>query len=631
VRVIATAGHVDHGKSTLVQALTGINPDRLKEEQAREMTIDLGFAWLTLPGGESVGVVDVPGHIDFIENMLAGVGGVDAALLVIAADEGVMLQTREHLAILDLLRVQSGIVALTKRDLVDDDWLELVTADVSATLEGTSLAGVPIIPVSSRTRAGIPQLLTELARVLDTCPPRPDRGRPRLSVDRVFTVAGFGTVVTGTLVDGSFTLGQEVRILPRGLTARVRGLQTHKHKIERAVPGSRVAVNLSGVELTDVARGSVVTTPGWLVPTDMVDARFQLLADTPRPLKHNSEVKFFHGAAEVTAQVRLLGDDQLMPGVEGWVQFRFSAPLNLIKGDCFVVRLPSPSITLGGGAVVDAHPTHRHRRFKPEAIAQLETLARGSPAEILLQSLDVSGPISVNELIKKTNMTAEAALLLVNDLTASGDVIVLGASSGHLQTSQTVLSRGAWSGISGKIADDVHGYHSAYPLRPGMPREELKSKLGLAPKLFNDVVALAVTNGLLVESAALLRAPHFAVTFSADQQRAIDGLLARFRNAPYATPSVKESEAAVGADVLMALLDQGQLIKISDDVLFLPQTLAGMIERVREHLQTNGTHSVTAAQVRDLFDTSRKYAVGLLEYLDAKGVTRRVGDERVLR
>jgi len=629
VRVIGTAGHVDHGKSTLVQALTGINPDRLKEEQEREMTIDLGFAWLTLPSGESVGVVDVPGHIDFIENMLAGVGGIDAALLVVAADEGVMPQTREHLAILDLLKVGSGIVALTKRDLVDDEWLQLVTADVSATLKNTCLAGTPIVPVSARTGAGIPQLLAELDHVLAASPPRPDRGRPRLSVDRVFTVAGFGTVVTGTLIDGALVLGQEVTILPKELTARVRGLQTHKKKIERAVPGSRVAVNLSGVELTGVRRGDTVTSPGWLQPTALVDTHFQLLADAPRPLRHNSEVKFFHGAAEVTAQVRLLGDEQLAPGLEGWVQFRLSEPLNLVKGDRFIARLPSPSLTLGGGVVVDAHPTHRHRRFKPEIIAHLETLAQGSPSEILLQALDAVGPTSVTDLLRKTNMAAEVAMPLLNESVAAGDVLVLGNPSVHLQSNHAIISRAVWASLSGRIAGELAAYHTAYPLRPGMPREELKSKLGLAPKLFNEVMAVAMASGVLVESAAFVHAPDFIVTFTVDQQRAVDSLLARFRDAPYATPSVKEAEAALGADVLAALVEQRKLIKVSDDVLFLPQTYGAMIERIQQHIQQAG--SITVAQVRDLFDTSRKYALALLEHLDAKGITKRVGDERVLR
>ena len=285
MRVIGTAGHVDHGKSTLIAALTGINPDRLKEEQERQMTIDLGFAWLTLPGGEEIGIVDVPGHRDFIENMLAGIGGIDAALLVIAADEGVMPQTREHLAILDLLQIKHGIVILTKIDLVDDPaWLDLVEADVRAALQGTVLQAAPILRVSSPTRAGFPELLQSLDTLMEKLPARPDLGRPRLPIDRVFSIAGFGTVVTGTLSDGRLAVGDELEILPVGLHARIRGLQTHKKKEETAVPGSRVAVNLSGVDVEQVSRGEVLASPGQYAPTQRLDVQFRLLAELSAPL-----------------------------------------------------------------------------------------------------------------------------------------------------------------------------------------------------------------------------------------------------------------------------------------------------------------------------------------------------------
>ena len=325
MRVIGTAGHVDHGKSRLVEALTGIDPDRLKEEKEREMTIDLGFAWLTLPSGEPVGIVDVPGHRDFIENMLAGVGGIDAALFVVAADEGVMPQTREHLAILDLLGVRNGVVALTKTDLVEDEeWLELVQLDVTELLEGTVLADARMVPVSVRTGQGLPTLLEELERLLENAPPRRDLSRPRLPIDRVFTIAGFGTVATGTLIDGDLQVGQEVEVLPQGLKARVRGLQTHKEKIERAVPGSRVAVNLTGVSTDEVRRGDVVTIPGWLKPTTLIDVRLRYLDSAPRPLRHNALLKFFSGSAEVMAKTRLLDSEVIRPGGEGWVQLRLA-------------------------------------------------------------------------------------------------------------------------------------------------------------------------------------------------------------------------------------------------------------------------------------------------------------------
>ncbi|MCS7039851.1 MAG: selenocysteine-specific translation elongation factor, partial [Caldilineales bacterium] len=315
MKVIATAGHVDHGKSALVEALTGIHPDRLAEEQARGMTIDLGFAWMDLPTGEAVGIVDVPGHIDFIHNMLAGVGGIDAALFVVAADEGVMPQTREHLDILDLLEVERGVVALTKTDLIDDpDWLALVEEEVRDLLAPTRLAAAPIVPVSAHTGAGLDALRQALATVLAAAPPRPDLGRPRLPIDRVFTIAGFGTVVTGTLVDGSLRLGDEVVIVPGGIPARIRGLQTHKKKREVAVPGSRVAVNLTGVRPDQIERGRVLTYPNLLRETLRVDVRLRVLADAPAPLRHNMVVTFHSAAAETAGRLRLLEADELPPG-----------------------------------------------------------------------------------------------------------------------------------------------------------------------------------------------------------------------------------------------------------------------------------------------------------------------------
>jgi len=626
MRVIGTAGHVDHGKSTLVEALTGVHPDRLKEEREREMTIDLGFGWLTLSTGEPVGVVDVPGHIDFIENMLAGVGGIDAALFVIAADEGVMPQTREHLAILDLLKIEAGVIALTKIDLVDSEWLALVQSDVAETLRGSTLEGSPIIPVSARRGDGVPDLLRALEETLARRPPRPDRGRPRLAVDRAFSIAGFGTVVTGTLIDGSFGIGDEVEILPRGRTARIRGLQTHKSKIERAVPGSRVAINLSGVELNDVKRGDVIASPGWLRPTRLLDARFENLAKSKgnafRPLKHNDEVKLFHGAAEVSANIRLIGDETLPSGSASWVQFALHEPLAIVKGDRFVVRLPSPSITLGGGVVVDAHPGRRHRRFRPEVLARLESLAKGTPAELVLQTLDASGPIQVSDLFKRVSLSDDEAKRAIAELEESGDVLKIGDGS-----SNVAASRAGWDTTRTRLTKEIATYHRTNPLRGGIPREELKSRLKLDAKVFNAVVRQAAMEGALVENPTSLRAPDFAVAFTPSQQKSIDALLARFKSQPWAAPSMKDSESAVGADVLAALVDLGRLIKLSDDVLLAPETYRAAIQRVTDHLKANQT--ITVAQARDLFDTSRKYALALMEHLDAKGITKRVGDERV--
>ena len=636
MRVIGTAGHVDHGKSTLVEALTGIDPDRLKEEKEREMTIDLGFAWLTLPSGEQVGVVDVPGHQDFIKNMLAGIGGIDAALFVIAADESVMPQTREHLAILDLLQIPAGVIALTKIDLAEsEEWLELVEAEVMEVMEGTVLEGAPIVPVSAVTGQGLDRLRQALDEVLAQTPPRPDRGRPRLPIDRVFTVAGFGTVVTGTLSDGTLRVGQEVEILPARLKARIRGLQTHKRKIETAVPGSRVAINLSGVSTEELKRGDVVTIPGWLEPTQLIDAHLDYLADAPRELRHNQEVEFFSGAAEVMAHVRLLGTRVLAPGQSGWVQLRLAHRVPLVKGDRFIIRQPSPSLTIGGGVVVDPLPRRRHRRFRPEVIRRLETLAHGTPADLLLETLDRRGPMPARTLIADAPLPATTAAEALHQLVQEGQVFLLApglaedapqslASSPHY-----VASPAGWATLLGRLTDEVGDFHRAHPLRQGMPREALKSRLKLETRLFNEAVARAAAQGALVESETLIRLPDHQVRFTPQQQEAVNRLLRRFRQSPYTTPSYKDSVAAAGEEVVLALIETGQLVRISPDVLLLPETYDEWVAWVKKHITEHG--SVNVGQVRDAFRTSRKYALALLEYLDDQRITKRVGDERVLR
>jgi selenocysteine-specific elongation factor len=621
--VIGTAGHVDHGKSALVKALTGIDPDRLAEEKEREMTIDLGFAWLTLPGGESVGIVDVPGHRDFIENMLAGVGSIDLALLVVAADEGVMPQTVEHLAILDLLEVGGGVVALSKVDLVrDQGWLELVEAEVGETLSGTVLDGAPIVRVSARTGFGLDDLLSVLESALADCPPRPERGRPRLPIDRVFTISGFGTVVTGTLIDGSFAVGDEVEIQPAGSRARIRGLQSHKEKIDVARPGSRVAINLSGVDKHALRRGDVVTGPGLLLPTTLIDTQFRYLADAGRPLRHNTEVKLFVGAAEVVAHVRLLGDEELAPGAAGWLQLRLSQPVAVERGDRFILRLPPPGQTIGGGMVLDPHPAHRWRRFRSEVLERLETLAIGSPDELLLHTLESSGPLSPGEAARLSGLGVDEVEALIEGLMAGNQALRL--ADGRL------LGRARWERTLDEMRRTLEGYHKTHPLRLGMPREALRSRLGMDGKAFSELAVLAAQSGaLLTEEGGLIRLPEHAIRFRPDQQATIDGLRAAIRAAPMSPPSVKEATAQVGADVLQALVELGELVQVSPDVLFDAQTYDQMARTVQAHIAETG--SITVAQARDLFGTSRKYVLALLEHLDEIGLTRRVGDERVLR
>jgi selenocysteine-specific elongation factor len=618
MRVIGTAGHVDHGKSTLIAALTGINPDRLKEEQERQMTIDLGFAWLTLPGGEEIGIVDVPGHRDFIENMLAGIGGIDAALLVIAADEGVMPQTREHLAILDLLQINHGIVVLTKIDLVNEPaWLDMIETDVRTTLAGTVLEQAPILRVSSTTRAGLPELLQTLETLLQKLPSRPDLGRPRLPIDRVFSMPGFGTVVTGTLSDGHLAEGDELEILPSGLHARIRGLQTHKKKEETAVPGSRVAVNLSGVDVDQVQRGDLLVHPGQYLPTQRLDLQFRLLADASSPLHHHTEVKLYTGTTETIADLRLLATETLNPGESGWLQLELRAPILAVRGDHYILRRPSPGETLGGGIVVDPLPKQRHKRFDESVIQALENMAQGSPADVLLQAALALGPALARDVITRSRLNGPAADLALKELLESGQLISL---------EDVLVAVSQWSALKDSVVATLVAYHQSFPLRRGMPREELKSRLKLAPRFFNLAMRRLASANILTEAARWVSLPGHVVKFSPFQQVKVDRLIAQFAQSPYAPPSVKECQAQTGEDIYSALLEFGDLVAVSDEVVFRRSDYQLMVEKILLTIHQKG--QISLAEVRDLFQTSRRYAQALLEHLDTTGVTVRDGDFR---
>lgn len=631
MHVIGTAGHVDHGKSTLVQALTGTHPDRLKEEREREMTIDLGFAWLTLPSGEEVGIVDVPGHRDFIENMLAGIGGIDAALFVIAADEGMMPQTTEHLAILDILQIQGGVVALTKIDLISDpDWINLVEEDIRSALKDTVLENAPIIRVSSRTHQGIPELLKSLSDCLADRPPRPDLGRPRLPVDRVFTMSGFGTVVTGTLSDGSLHTGDEVEILPSGLHTRIRGLQTHRRKEETAIPGSRTAVNISGSNVDQVKRGDVITYPGSYKPTQRIDVRFRLLPDVIQPLKHDTRVKLFLGAAEILSRVRLLGSEELLPGEEGWLQLELDEPLVAIRGDRYILRRPSPGETLGGGIVVDPHPKRRHKRFSPEELAYLDTLARGTPAEIFSQVMFTLGIAPLQDVIARSNLDSDTANNAILELVTTGQIIVLeNGEQDSISPLALVTSIAYFDQLQRQVLNVVDDYHKNFPLRRGISREELKSRLKLSSRHYNSALRRIVSVGELQENGSLIQRVGHSIRFTPQQQRSVDGLLASFIASPFSPPTAKECLEEVGEDIYNAMIDLGLLLPIPPDVVFRKQDYDLMLSEVTDLLKSRG--KITAAEVRDHFNTSRRYVLALLEHLDAQGITVREGDTRRLK
>ena len=613
--VLGTAGHVDHGKSVLVEALTGIDPDRLREEKERGMTIDLGFAWLSLPSGREVGIVDVPGHERFIKNMLAGVGGIDLALLVVAADEGVMPQTREHLDILDLLRVERGIAVITKKDLVDDELLELVTLEVSELLAGTSLAQAPVMAVSALTGEGLPELISAIDQVLGSTPPRRDIGRPRLPIDRVFTMAGFGTVVTGTLIDGHLSQGQEVEILPQAVKARIRGLQTHKRRIDIASPGSRVAANLAAVATSELKRGDVVTSPGWLTPTRALDVKLRLLASAPRPLAHNATVTLHHGAAEVQARVRLLERDSIEPGETTWAQFLLARPIVAVKDDLFIIR--SPKETLGGGQIVDPR-AKRHRRFRPDIIEGLKTKERGSAEQVILTMIQEEEPVELTKLLALSNLPRSEVEEAVKALAAQGKVIILG-DMGLLFSAQ------GWEKLARQAKQAVQSYHQQFPLRHGLPREELRGKLKVPAKFFAHALERLLQEGTLAEAGTAVHLPGFQIQLTPQQQAAVDAFLERLELNPYSPPS----EPLPDPDLLNLLIEQRRVVKVSDEVVFAASAYDRMVEGVVAHIKSQG--KITVAEVRDLFHTSRKYALALMEYLDRQKITRRIGDERVLR
>ena len=608
---------MDHGKSTLITALTGIDPDRLREERERGMTIDLGFAWLTLAGGSAVGIVDVPGHQDFIRNMLAGVGPVDAVLLVVALDEGVMPQTREHLAILGVLGVDRGVVALTKRDLVDDEWASLARADVSAALQGTPLAAAPLIEVSATAKTGLTELVAALELVLAKAPARRDLGRPRLGIDRAFTLTGFGTVVTGTLVDGSFSTGDDVEILPTGQRARIRGIQTHKHVLERASPGSRVALNLAGVEKDDLERGMVVVRPGTLLPISVLSARARVLASASEALAHDEAVKVHAGTAEVMARVSVLEGATLEPGQDGWVQLRLAEPLAVAVGDRFVIRRPSPPETLGGGSVADISGERMRRRR--EAVAVLERRSAPTSASRLLAALDV--PRTLVEAGTRGGLDAAERDAAARELVASGRAVPL---------ADALLARDSFEALAIRVERTLAATHRRSPLRAGASREEIRSSLDLSPKRFNALVERLVGEGRIAERGSALALASHVPTLTAEQETAWAHARIALGREPLQPPSPAqlESEFGLGRELVAALAERGDLVRIGTEAVFLPDAVAGFAETVVREIAATGT--ITVARARDLTGSSRKHVLPLLGFLDDRGLTRRSGDDRIL-
>jgi len=626
--IVGTAGHIDHGKSSLVEALTGTNPDRLEEEKRRGITIDLGFAFLNL-GEVRLGFVDVPGHERFVRNMLAGAGGIDVLLLVIAADESVMPQTREHFDICRLLGIPRGLVVITKSDLVDAEMLGLVRLEVEEFVRGSFLEGAPIIPVSSRTGAGLDTLKQELLRIAREAPLKDATRHFRLPIDRAFATKGFGTVVTGTLVSGSVGVKDEIELFPSRRRVRVRGLHSGGKPVERAVAGQRTAVNLAGVEHTEIERGMVLAAPGVFAPTRRIDARITLLPSA-RPLRNRARTHFHQGAAEAIAEISLLERTELAPGESALAQLRLDRPMLLLPGDRFILRQFSPVVTVGGGIVMDAR-ARRHRRKDADVAPLLEKFERGTPEEILAALADATPRgLTIEDILARTGWMPSEVRTTAAKLAEKKRLRILSEQPLTLAPEQAVQDCAA------ALQQTVEQFHRANPLLPGMPKQELRGRAGNPrAELFQAALDDLVRARAISIAGDLVQRAGRQISLAPEESRAKELIEKEFERAGLAVPSVSAVleklpvEPARAQKILQILLREQVLVKIAEDFVFHRAAVAGLRELIARYRQERGDRLGIAA-FKELTGVTRKYAIPLLEYLDRERVTRRAGDERVI-
>ena len=627
--VVGTAGHIDHGKTSLVKALTGTDTDRLPEEKARGITIDLGFAFLEEPGGATIEIVDVPGHERFVKNMLAGVGGIDLVMLVIAADEGVMPQTREHLAICSLLRIKSGLVALTKTDLADPDWIELVRDDVRSLLAPTFLGGCPIVPVSVKTGTGLEELRAALAELARSVPAKSTDQTPRLPIDRVFTVRGFGTVVTGTLTAGVLSVDDRLEVYPRGVGSKVRGLQVHGRAVGRASAGQRTAVNLQAVERAAVERGDVVAPPGGLLPTILADATLELLEDAPRPLKRRDRVRFHVGTKEVMARVLLVDREQLEPGQVSYGRFRLEAPIVALPGDRFVIRSYSPIITIGGGTLLDIAPP-RFKRKAPALLPHLTLLEKGDLARVVEEHLKQAGPAGARaaDLRARTPFGPERLRELLDELVKTAAIVAVDR--------EWYLHREANDRLRAQTLGLLEAFHAENPLRAGISREELRSRAGNAQeRVFTQLLTSLEAEGVVRSEKDQVRLVSHIIRLTPEQQRVVSGLDVEFARAGAAPPSPEEALAKLGVkgterhELFQLLVAERRLVRVKESLYFHAEALGVVQAKLVAYLQQK--KEIGPGDMKDLLGITRKYAIPLMEYFDTQRITVRQGEHRVLR
>lgn len=616
--ILGTAGHIDHGKSSLVKALTGVDPDRLKEEKERGITIDLGFADLTYPDGLTVGIVDVPGHERLVKNMLAGAGGIDLVLLVIAADEGIMPQSREHLHICNLLKIKSGLIAVTKADLVEKDWLELVVDEVRNFVKGTFLDGTPILPVSSKTMFNLDALKDKIREIALQVEPKPTKGLFRLPIDRVFTLKGFGTVVTGTAVSGSISIDQDVDILPSAIHSKVRGLHSHGKSIQTAYAGQRVAINLQGVDKEALQRGDAVVIPGRLTPTRKMDAKVELLAGAPI-LKSKSLVHFHLGTSETIARVILFGQNELKANESCYCQFRLHEPVIAMSGDRYIIRRFSPVDTIGGGEILD--PLSFRRSYK-EGLEDLQIFETGTLSDMIAVKVKRSGIHGINASLIEGWIKAEIPSIreAMKELREKGILI---------QFEDILIHKNALDSFRETIRKIMDDFHKKNALKPGMLKEELRARTAIEPRLFGNLM-----NSLkeIVIDKELVRLATFKASLSQVDESVKTSILGLLEKSGFQPPLKEELSQTLKldmkrlTDILNLLAKEGSLVRISDTMYIPSSVFRKMIGNLKNFFTKKP--EMTVAEFRDILDTSRKYALPLLEYLDSHKITLRVGDIR---
>lgn len=631
--ILGTAGHIDHGKTSLVRALTGRETDRLKEEQKRGISIESGFTWADLPSGDRVGIVDVPGHERFIKNMLAGASGIDIVMLVIAADEGIMPQTKEHINILNMLQIKNGVVVITKIDLVDQEWLEMITESIKEDLKNTFLANAPIVNVSSISGEGTETLLKEITLITERVESRTGEGFFRLPVDRVFSLTGFGTVVTGTLTAGQISEGAKVTIYPSGVESKVRSIQIHEQPATMAIAGQRVALNLAGVSKESINRGDIIAFPGSMQTTMMIDGRMELLKDSLLEIENRDRLRLHLGTAEVMCRVVLLDRDVLKPGESALVQLRLEEEIACRKGDPFVLRFYSPMITVGGGVVIEGNPPKR-KRFKEDTISELSVKELGEPKEILEQYLIKNGH---NFADRKTVISNIQALPeneyedIVNDLVKEKKVITVKIGNEIWDIHQLYIHD-----LGATAAEILNDFHIKHPLKKGMAKEEFKQKLFKSEKskLLESLLDILRKQDYFKMEGQNVAAFDFEIKFTNEQQKIGNYILKTLKEGGYSPLKYVEMESEWQKEkknfkaVYQALSDRGDIVIIDDEIAFEKEVFNKAYEAVMAELKTNG--KIHLAGVRDLLNTSRKYAMAILDYLDKNKITKRVGDDRVL-